>query len=285
MLGDGREIYYQDLDMNYQPGSGEVGDGYRIVKISFECVNNSNTLWWVGTGLFKCYADDYEVEEVYGADDRLEGANVDPGRKAKGSVYFQIPVGAQEIEVVCDVETQVIRDEESQVVIFDIEEGNSADNSSAPHEADVSSEIDYGYIYGGVLDGAILEASENGEDADCLKYALYDIDKDGYCEFFIQSGIVYEVYTTNGEVNSLLGEIDASNTGLYICEGENGVYTDYCHMDYESIALVKIKNGALEEQVIFEGENRNYGYDSNGNAFKELQSPIEVHTVGEGFIY
>ena len=142
--------------------------------------------------------------------------------------------------------------------------------------ADTSSnKVDYGMIYGGIVDSISAE----GTDPSQISYALYDIDKDGFLEFLIEnSKLEYDVYTTDGKLSKYLGALsDATDLSLYDCKDGNGLYTNYCHMGYQVVKQVSIQNGALSERTIFEGEN---DYDSdNGKKFDELKSPIQMHTL------
>ena len=49
-------------------------------------------------------------------------------------------------------------------------------------------EVDYPYIYGGIMDSVIREVSDLGGDTDWLEYTYFDMDNDGYLEFFVQKG-------------------------------------------------------------------------------------------------
>ena len=150
-----------------------------------------------------------------------------------------------------------------------------------------ASDVDYGLIYGGILDG-ILANLDLGVSSDELQYAFYDIDKDGYLEFFIENGrLEYEVWTTTGEGCSYLGSInDSRSIGLYENVNGNGLYTDYCNMGYEIITLVDSEDGVLMETTIFEGENiEEYGYHLDGTPFEELAYPIPIHMLQEGIMW
>lgn len=144
-------------------------------------------------------------------------------------------------------------------------------------------DLDYGYIYGGHIDHACEIAVKDTSE---IEYVLYDVDKDGYDEFFIENDQnMYDVYTTNGTESSFLGSVQCFNA--QICEYREGVgfYTDYCQMGYESIRFVTIQNGALVEEIVFEGENENYGYREDGTPYEELSYPVQYHTLGEGLLW
>lgn len=169
--------------------------------------------------------------------------------------------------------------------MVDIELQNNTDYATNGNMENI--DVDYGHIYGGILDG-IIGNLDAGINSDELSYAFYDIDKDGYMEFFIENGqLEYEVWTTTGEGCSYLGVIsDARNIGLYAYMNGNGVYTDFCHMGCEIITLVDSIDGMLMYTPIFNGENlEEYGYHSDGTPFDELAYPIEIHSLQEGLIW
>ena len=45
---------------------------------------------------WNCYADDYSAEQAYVGDDQMDGT-ISPGKKLKGSVYFEVPKKAKKI--------------------------------------------------------------------------------------------------------------------------------------------------------------------------------------------
>lgn len=73
-------------------------DGNKIVKLTFDAENIGDTDCFLSVYDFTCYADNAAAESYYSGEDDLS-ATVSPGRKASGSVYFEVPKGAQSIEV------------------------------------------------------------------------------------------------------------------------------------------------------------------------------------------
>lgn len=73
-------------------------DGNKVVKLTFDVENISDIDRYISYFDFSCYADDVAAEAYYSMDDDL-AATVSPGRKASGSVYFEVPKGAESIEV------------------------------------------------------------------------------------------------------------------------------------------------------------------------------------------
>ena len=146
-------------------------------------------------------------------------------------------------------------------------------------------EVDYPYIYGGIMDTVTFN--------DWTEYTYYDIDNNGYLEFIVQNGtcnadLVWDVYSTNGNVAMYLGKIAAGNCRLYENKEGVGFYTDYCKMGYESVRYIVVQNGKLVETTLYEGETEVYGY-FNGEPIKELEIPMQMCLLktglGERFYY
>ena len=76
-------------------------DGYRYVTLEFEVTNHDKSDTSVSYFSFDCYADGAACSGTYFRDDNLS-ATVSPGRKAKGTVTFEVPAEAQSIEVEYD---------------------------------------------------------------------------------------------------------------------------------------------------------------------------------------
>lgn len=77
--------------------------------------------------------------------------------------------------------------------------------SGADSQEEEVIDLDYEFIYGGIIDMILSEVSEKGGNTDYFQYTFYDIDKDGYLEFIMEKGtceadMVYEVYSTNENV-------------------------------------------------------------------------------------
>lgn len=145
-------------------------------------------------------------------------------------------------------------------------------------------EVDYPYIYGGVMDSAASYMSQKTGSANGIEYAYYDMNNDGYLEFFIKYGasnadMVCEVYSTNGNVAMKLGSIKG-NCSLYENANGVGIYADYCRMGYECINYVYVQNGRLIEEMVFEQNTDDYGR-YNGKPIKELSIPLETRLLNE----
>ena len=73
-------------------------EGYRFVTCTFEFTNKGSSDEHVSYYDFDCYADGFNCNVVYIRDDSLS-ATISSGRKAKGTVTFEIPIDATVIEV------------------------------------------------------------------------------------------------------------------------------------------------------------------------------------------
>lgn len=85
---------YKSDNQFMQPEKGNI---YYRMQFEFENIGDSienitSIIDW------ECYADGYSVEQHYFDEDKLEG-NLSPGKKAKGSVYFEIPKETKKIEL------------------------------------------------------------------------------------------------------------------------------------------------------------------------------------------
>lgn len=74
-----------------QPAEGNV-----FYRMEFEFENVGDSDEFVTSASFECYADGYSAEQSYYGDDALS-ADLSPGKKAKGAVYFEVPADATEV--------------------------------------------------------------------------------------------------------------------------------------------------------------------------------------------
>lgn len=122
----GRIMSFVSANPNYIPtdGTAEYMDsGYKVVKMTLDLDNTSDTEWYVNFMNFSCYADGYEMEYHQGLEDTLDAA-MSAGRKAKGDIYFEVPVNAQEIEVEYSIGG-------GEVIILDIENSVEAEEDAS----------------------------------------------------------------------------------------------------------------------------------------------------------
>ena len=73
-------------------------EGYRFISCEFEFENVGSSDEYVSSFDFDCYADGLNCNASYSRDDELN-ATVSAGRKAKGTVTFEVPIDAKVIEV------------------------------------------------------------------------------------------------------------------------------------------------------------------------------------------
>ncbi len=73
-------------------------DGYTYVTCEFEFENVSDSDVSLSYFSFDCFADGVSCEQAFFRDDALS-ATLSPGRKAKGTVSFKVPVDAEVVEV------------------------------------------------------------------------------------------------------------------------------------------------------------------------------------------
>ncbi len=76
----------------------EPKDGNRYIYIELEVENLSDIDQNISYFSFECYADGKSCDGFYGMDDALS-ATLSAGRKAKGTVAFEVPKDAQTIEI------------------------------------------------------------------------------------------------------------------------------------------------------------------------------------------
>lgn len=74
----------------------EPEEGNVYYKMDFEFENVSKSDEYVSSFDFKCYADGYDMEQSY-VDGMDLDATLSPGKKTKGSVFFQVPKDSKEI--------------------------------------------------------------------------------------------------------------------------------------------------------------------------------------------
>ena len=90
-------------------------EGNKFIKATFEFENISKDDQTVSSMVdFNCYADGYDMESRYFDDGDLS-ATLSSGKKTQGSVYYEVPVNAQEITI--EYETNYFTQDK---IIFDV---------------------------------------------------------------------------------------------------------------------------------------------------------------------
>ena len=94
-------IKYVSLNDNFTGYSkyAEVKNGYKVIKAEFEFENLSSSDQYVSSYEFDCYADGYDCESFYSVDNSSFSSTLSSGKKTKGSVYFEVPVDAEKIDI------------------------------------------------------------------------------------------------------------------------------------------------------------------------------------------
>lgn len=83
---------YKDDNMFLQPA-----EGMKYVYIELEVENLSDSDQMISYFSFNCYADGESCNGFYGMDDALS-AELSAGRKAKGTIAFEVPIDAEVVE-------------------------------------------------------------------------------------------------------------------------------------------------------------------------------------------
>lgn len=77
-------------------------EGYHYITLTFEFENTSSADVLVSEFSFDCYADGAACDSVYFRDDDLGSVTLSAGRKAQGTVTFEVPKSAEVVEVEYD---------------------------------------------------------------------------------------------------------------------------------------------------------------------------------------
>lgn len=110
-------IKYVSLDENFTGYSryASVKDGYKVIRAEFEFENLSTSDNYVSSYDFDCYADGYDCESFYSADDYGFSATLSTGKKTKGAVYFEVPKDATSI--VLEYELNIWTDKRIEFIV------------------------------------------------------------------------------------------------------------------------------------------------------------------------
>lgn len=79
-------------------------DGYEYWKFEFKFENISDTDQYVSSMMdWGCYADNSNVDQSWIGDDNGLDATLSSGRTTQGSIYFEVPITAESIELEYDI--------------------------------------------------------------------------------------------------------------------------------------------------------------------------------------
>ena len=79
-----------------------VDDDCKILKADFEFENVGDYTEYVSYSDFECYADKFSCDNFSSVEDGYFYASIGKGKKAKGSIYFEVPNDADKIEIEYD---------------------------------------------------------------------------------------------------------------------------------------------------------------------------------------
>lgn len=98
---DSVAIKYSSMNENYTDYNeySDVKDGYKIVKADFEAENLGTSDKYFSAYDFACYADGYDCEAFWYFEGSGFSSTLSTGKKAKGSVCFQVPADATSITI------------------------------------------------------------------------------------------------------------------------------------------------------------------------------------------
>lgn len=81
-----------------------INSGYKIISADFEFENLGTSDQYVSAYDFDCYADGYDCEAFWNVEGSGFSSTLSTGKKAKGTVYFQVPENATEITLEYEID-------------------------------------------------------------------------------------------------------------------------------------------------------------------------------------
>ena len=79
-------------------------EGYEYWRFEFQFENISDSDKAVSSMMdWECYADNSKVDQTFIGDDNGLDATLSSGRTTQGAVFFEVPVGAESIELEYDI--------------------------------------------------------------------------------------------------------------------------------------------------------------------------------------
>ena len=93
-------ITYQECDADWQDYQYEPREGTRLIRAYFVFENIGNTDQTCGSIYFDCYADGAACDSyLFRCEPSLSFSSISPGRKLEGYVCYEVPIGAEIIEL------------------------------------------------------------------------------------------------------------------------------------------------------------------------------------------
>lgn len=101
---DNVTIKFVSVDKDYKDYYDfvSIDDDYKILKADFEFENKGDYAEYVSYADFNCYADKFTCDRFTSVNDGYFYETIESGKKAKGSIYFEVPVDAETIEIKYD---------------------------------------------------------------------------------------------------------------------------------------------------------------------------------------
>ena len=114
---DYMKVTYTALNDNYTDYSefATINDGCKIIVASFEFQNIASSDQLASSYKFNCYADGYDCDKFYYAKDSSFSSSLSTGKKAKGNIYFQVPVDAE--EVIIEYQTNILSNKTAKFIV------------------------------------------------------------------------------------------------------------------------------------------------------------------------
>lgn len=105
-----------DQDFKNYGKYANVKSGYKVIKATFDIENIGTSDEYVSNYDYKCYADDVACDAFYTLDlDDGLSATISSGKKASGSVYFEVPQNASKITL--EYNTNIFTSENIEFVV------------------------------------------------------------------------------------------------------------------------------------------------------------------------
>ena len=82
-----------------------IEDGCKILKANFEFENVGDYSAYISSYDFTCYADKFSCDSFNSVEDGYFSESIASGKKATGSIYFEVPSDAETIEIEYDDST------------------------------------------------------------------------------------------------------------------------------------------------------------------------------------
>lgn len=96
-----------DKDFKDYNSYANIEDGCKILKANFEFENVGDYSEYVSYSDFNCFADKFSCDNFYSVKDAYFSESIPEGKKASGSVYFEVPNNANLLEIEFDTNSYI----------------------------------------------------------------------------------------------------------------------------------------------------------------------------------